>query len=277
MVWASPHGAGPLSLVCTRKKRDDVIATAGPPPGARSSIPRETLLQPFLDCRGVTHQANVVARSPDVPHRLTAGLPTQRNAPGDLRSILGRGLETRAQRGSILGRGRETTAVNIFGSRKSLGKPEFRLVFSPLFLGEDPRRNSSEIVGPFVSSCFPRHLKMFTAVVWRPAPNEDQFSGGVWRAAPNTVYRGGVGRPAPNTVYRGGVGRPARLARYYRGGVERPRPQHLVYRGRDEETRAQKRTQDRGFLNWDGGLRQGRLNGELPEILRRQIREFAPL
>jgi hypothetical protein len=72
----------------------------------------------------------------------------QRDAPGELRSMQGRGQETRAQRGSILGRGRET-----------------------------------------------------------------------------------VGRPAPNTVP----------------------------------------------LNREGGLRLGRVYVELPEILRRRVRDFAPL
>jgi hypothetical protein len=73
------------------------------------------------------------------------------------------------------GPGLRSTAVNIFGGHKSLGKAEFRLVFSPLFLGEDPRRNSSEIVGPFVSSCFPRHLKMFTAVDCGPPGQPAEF------------------------------------------------------------------------------------------------------
>src|SRR5271157_1253151 len=80
------------------------------------------------------------------------------------------------------GQGLLTTAVNIFRSRNLSEKTRFRAVF-PRFLEERGRDTIHEGISLTVVrlrniAVFPGFLaitRMFTAVVWRPAPNSRQL------------------------------------------------------------------------------------------------------
>ena len=95
-----------------------------------------------------------VARSPDLPRRLTAGFTTQRHALADLRSSLGRGRETHAQHSCVCcGKAsRAATPVELWGAagvesrRVLVDLNRFRLIPSQLW------QNSVNANGKDVSS-----------------------------------------------------------------------------------------------------------------------------